>query len=234
MTWGGCCFVPAGKPPQLVSVPTHYFKVVLAENSSSRHGTHQAAVGAFVMPNAPIDPQTPVTAFAVPLEALESVSGVCNTLPMLMQCGAGFGKPSLQWYSDSIGQQLYRISQPAILSLCKQVLPASTNCVSASNYAESIHAALQLGLLAGRLEPITTNMYELMMPICLIWGSHGACYHSLPVLQVGWSARIKPLCCFLALRLALPCLALELPVAGAALACSGGTMFRASMMLPTR
>eukprot|EP00879_Flechtneria_rotunda_P013643 GHRR01014251.1.p1 GENE.GHRR01014251.1~~GHRR01014251.1.p1 ORF type:complete len:441 (+),score=151.04 GHRR01014251.1:1605-2927(+) len=64
-----------GKPPQLVSVPTHYFKVVLAENSSSRHGTHQAAVGAFVMPNAPIDPQTPVTAFAVPLEALESVSG---------------------------------------------------------------------------------------------------------------------------------------------------------------
>jgi endonuclease G len=65
----------AGKPPQLVSVPTHYYKVVLAENSSGKHGDHRAAVGAFVMPNAPIDPQTPVTAFAVPLEALESVAG---------------------------------------------------------------------------------------------------------------------------------------------------------------
>lgn len=65
----------AGKPPQLVSVPTHYYKVVLAENSSGKHGQHSAAVGAFVMPNAPIDPQTPVTAFAVPLEALESVAG---------------------------------------------------------------------------------------------------------------------------------------------------------------
>lgn len=64
-----------GKPPQLVSVPTHYYKVVLAENSSGKHGQHSAAVGAFVMPNAPIDPQTPVTAFAVPLEALESVAG---------------------------------------------------------------------------------------------------------------------------------------------------------------
>lgn len=58
-----------------MSVPTHYFKVVLAENSSGKHGSHKAAVGAFVMPNAGIDPGTPVTAFAVPLEALESVAG---------------------------------------------------------------------------------------------------------------------------------------------------------------
>lgn len=58
-----------------MSVPTHYFKVVLAENSSGKHGQHKAAVGAFVMPNAAIDPATPVTAFAVPLEALESVAG---------------------------------------------------------------------------------------------------------------------------------------------------------------
>jgi DNA/RNA endonuclease G (NUC1) len=56
-------------------VPTHYYKVVLAENSSGEHGDHRAAVGAFVMPNAPIDPQTPVSAYAVPLEALESVAG---------------------------------------------------------------------------------------------------------------------------------------------------------------
>jgi DNA/RNA endonuclease G (NUC1) len=70
----------AGKPPQLVSVPTHYYKVVLAENSSGKHGDHRAAVGAFVMPNAPIDPQTPVSAYAVPLEALESVAGEQSNL----------------------------------------------------------------------------------------------------------------------------------------------------------
>ena len=58
-----------------MSVPTHYFKVVLSENSSGKHGQHEAAVGAFVMPNAAIDPATPVTAFTVPLEALESVAG---------------------------------------------------------------------------------------------------------------------------------------------------------------
>lgn len=50
-------------------------QVVLADNTSGRHGTHRAAVGAFVMPNAAIDPATPLTAFTVPLEALESVAG---------------------------------------------------------------------------------------------------------------------------------------------------------------
>jgi DNA/RNA endonuclease G (NUC1) len=58
-----------------VAVPTHYFKVVLAENSSGKYGQHKAAVGAFVMPNSAIDPATPVTAFAVPLDALESAAG---------------------------------------------------------------------------------------------------------------------------------------------------------------
>ncbi|GBF90528.1 DNA RNA non-specific endonuclease [Raphidocelis subcapitata] len=64
-----------GKPPQLVAVPTHYFKVVLAENSSGANGGHTAALGAFVMPNAPIDPDTPLSAYAVPLDALECVAG---------------------------------------------------------------------------------------------------------------------------------------------------------------
>eukprot|EP00775_Hariotina_reticulata_P011483 gene11483-11627_t len=64
-----------GQPPQMVSVPTHYYKVILAENTSGQNGQHRAAVGAFVMPNAAIDPQTPVTAFTVPLESLEGVAG---------------------------------------------------------------------------------------------------------------------------------------------------------------
>lgn len=65
----------AGQPPSLVSVPTHYYKVVLADASSGKHGPKQVAVGAFVMPNAPIDPGYPLSAFVVPLEALEPVAG---------------------------------------------------------------------------------------------------------------------------------------------------------------
>lgn len=65
-----------GHPPALLSVPTHFYKVVVADASSGKHGSQQKAVGAFVMPNAPIDPKTPLTAFCVPLEALEAASGV--------------------------------------------------------------------------------------------------------------------------------------------------------------
>lgn len=64
-----------GTPPALVAVPTHFYKVLLADNASGKHGAHKAAVGAFVMPNAPIDPKTPLTAFVVPLDALEQVAG---------------------------------------------------------------------------------------------------------------------------------------------------------------
>ena len=56
-------------------MPTHFYKVVLAENTTGSHGRHSAALGAFVMPNAPIDPETPLSAFAVPLDALESAAG---------------------------------------------------------------------------------------------------------------------------------------------------------------
>lgn len=106
--------------PNLVGVPTHFFKVVLAESKSrnllgakpvrclvlktvllvirpssmldpgqdaitQKHAQCadascdtiiQTVVGAFVMPNAPIDPDMPLTSFTVPLEALESASGL--------------------------------------------------------------------------------------------------------------------------------------------------------------
>jgi hypothetical protein len=108
-----CCL----QVPNLVGVPTHFFKVVLAESKSRNllgakpvgaTGLHdraarpqsccacpqsgcpkhaqwtdvscgvitQTVVGAFVMPNAPIDPDMPLTSFTVPLEALESASGL--------------------------------------------------------------------------------------------------------------------------------------------------------------
>jgi endonuclease G, mitochondrial len=64
-----------GSPPALVAVPTHFYKVLLADNASGKHGPHKAAVGAFVMPNAPIDPKAPLSAFVVPLDALEQAAG---------------------------------------------------------------------------------------------------------------------------------------------------------------
>ena len=57
-----------------MAVPTHFFKVVLGEGRSSAEPTF---VGAFVMPNQPLEPGTPLTSFAVPLSSLEEVSGEC-------------------------------------------------------------------------------------------------------------------------------------------------------------
>lgn len=67
----------AGTPPQLVGVPTHFYKVVLADPAASPQScNHQEkVVGAFVMPNVPVDPNTPLSSFAVPLSALEEVAG---------------------------------------------------------------------------------------------------------------------------------------------------------------
>ena len=66
----------AGKPPCLVAVPTHFYKVVLAESKSKvpLRGS-KVSVGAFVMPNDQIQPDMPLAAFAVPLEMLENVAG---------------------------------------------------------------------------------------------------------------------------------------------------------------
>jgi endonuclease G len=60
-----------GKFPSLVSVPTHYFKVVLA-----RLGNGAWAVQAFLLPNAEVQPATPLEAFVVPLRVLENLAGM--------------------------------------------------------------------------------------------------------------------------------------------------------------
>ncbi|KAJ9507830.1 hypothetical protein QJQ45_019267 [Haematococcus lacustris] len=90
-----------GAPPSLVAVPTHFYKVVVATGapsssplqsdaasggsgsssssssavSSPLRSEKDMAVAAFVLPNAPIDPHTPLSAFVVPLEPLEAVAG---------------------------------------------------------------------------------------------------------------------------------------------------------------
>lgn len=57
-----------------MSVPTHFFKVILG-TSGKESKEEGFTLGAFVMPNSPIDPNLPLTAFSVPLEPLESFSG---------------------------------------------------------------------------------------------------------------------------------------------------------------
>ncbi|KAG9097905.1 nuclease [Ceratobasidium sp. 370] len=66
-----------GNPPN-VAVPTHFAKVVLGSRPASP-ATPQLAelsVGAFVLPNAEIPDETPLTKFVVPVEAVERAAGL--------------------------------------------------------------------------------------------------------------------------------------------------------------
>jgi endonuclease G, mitochondrial len=69
-----------GNPPN-VSVPTHFYKVIFAEDG--RTGGN-VSLGAFVLPNAPIANDKPLRDFEVPVEAVERASGLefATKLPM--------------------------------------------------------------------------------------------------------------------------------------------------------
>lgn len=54
-----------------VSVPTHFYKIVVGETYDSK-----LEMEAFVMPNAPIDDNTPLTNFRVPPESIERAAGL--------------------------------------------------------------------------------------------------------------------------------------------------------------
>ena len=59
-----------GKPPT-VAVPTHYFKVILAENNSN-----ERFVAAFVMANEAVHDSIPLEQFAVQLDHVEKFTGL--------------------------------------------------------------------------------------------------------------------------------------------------------------
>lgn len=61
-----------GSPPN-VAVPTHFFKVIFAEDGTLGG---KVALGAFVLPNAVIANNKPLTDFEVPIEAVERASGL--------------------------------------------------------------------------------------------------------------------------------------------------------------
>ncbi|KAK6533207.1 nuclease [Arthrobotrys megalospora] len=64
-----------GSPPN-VAVPTHFYKIILGESAVTPNPGAPVAIGAFVLPNAPIDNKTPLTEFAVPVEMIEKASGL--------------------------------------------------------------------------------------------------------------------------------------------------------------
>jgi endonuclease G len=61
-----------GNPPN-VAVPTHFYKVIFAEDGTAGG---PVAVGAFVLPNAPIPNEKPLADFEVAVEAVERASGL--------------------------------------------------------------------------------------------------------------------------------------------------------------
>jgi endonuclease G, mitochondrial len=61
-----------GNPPS-IAVPTHFYKVIFAEDGTVGG---QVAIGAFVLPNAAIPNEKPLTDFEVPVEAVERASGL--------------------------------------------------------------------------------------------------------------------------------------------------------------
>ncbi|KAJ5143919.1 uncharacterized protein N7515_002706 [Penicillium bovifimosum] len=63
-----------GNPPN-VAVPTHFYKVIYAEDGTNSP-TSKVALGAFVLPNARIANDKRLTDFEVPLEAVERASGL--------------------------------------------------------------------------------------------------------------------------------------------------------------
>ncbi|KAK6342609.1 nuclease [Orbilia javanica] len=64
-----------GSPPN-VAVPTHFYKIILGESGTTPNPTTSVAIGAFVLPNAPIDNKTPLAEFSVPVEMIEKASGL--------------------------------------------------------------------------------------------------------------------------------------------------------------
>ncbi|KAI9791119.1 MAG: nuclease [Peltula sp. TS41687] len=61
-----------GNPPS-VAVPTHFYKVIFAEDGQTGG---KVALGAFVLPNAPISNDKPLTDFEAPVELVERASGL--------------------------------------------------------------------------------------------------------------------------------------------------------------
>ncbi|AJR54771.1 Nuc1p [Saccharomyces cerevisiae YJM689] len=64
-----------GNPPS-IAVPTHFFKLIVAEAPTANPAREDIAIAAFVLPNEPISNETKLTDFEVPIDALERSTGL--------------------------------------------------------------------------------------------------------------------------------------------------------------
>ncbi|KAK9451573.1 uncharacterized protein V1518DRAFT_408919 [Limtongia smithiae] len=64
-----------GNPPN-VAVPTHFYKLVVAEEPLSNRSSSAVAVGAFILPNEPISNSIDLKSFYVPVDAIERAAGL--------------------------------------------------------------------------------------------------------------------------------------------------------------
>lgn len=106
-----------GNPPN-VAVPTHFYKVIFAEDGSVGG---KVALGAFVLPNAQITNDKPLADFEVPVEAVERASGLefATKLPEVRR------KRLCQEISCSILVREYKDRQKAFLPSDKSRNPPS-------------------------------------------------------------------------------------------------------------
>lgn len=77
---------PTKKLNGRIQIPSHFYKVVLAETTPrSLWSGAGYSVAAFVVPNQPVDPDTPITDFLVPLHHLEATAGVIHFSKLLTE-----------------------------------------------------------------------------------------------------------------------------------------------------
>ena len=69
------CYEVIGNPPS-IAVPTHFFKLIVAEAPKKNPEADYVTVGAFVLPNEPIPNSTNLTEFEVPVNAIERSTGL--------------------------------------------------------------------------------------------------------------------------------------------------------------
>ena len=107
-----------------VAVPTHFFKVILAERRGG------VALGAFILPNKPIPPDIPLADFTVDLTVIERAH--CPTLPSARPCifsgtgrASGAGSAGLHFFERlrPAGSQGGRFAPAGLCSETQCILP---------------------------------------------------------------------------------------------------------------
>lgn len=107
-----------GMIPRLMSIPTHYYKVVVADvrPGSKLYAKGRRFVGSFVMPNDKIHPKAPLSSFSVPISSLEQVAGI-RFFPELLSKDIRKYIDDVSWYWQQEGRGLIEDAKDARVQL---------------------------------------------------------------------------------------------------------------------